>query len=59
MQEHFKGRIIRRMLGEQKFKEFAQDYDNYKAINIYKQIFKPSLTEQTKRALHRIRQFDF
>ena len=40
MQEHFKGRIMKRMLGETKFKEFVAEYDKYKAYNVYKQVFE-------------------
>jgi hypothetical protein len=40
MQEHFRGKIIKRMLGEDKFKEFVEEYDKFKAINVYKQVFR-------------------
>lgn len=58
MQEHFRGKIIRRMLGEKEFRKFANEYDKFKAVNVYKQVF-PELTPATRTALEKIRHWDF
>ncbi len=49
MQEHFRGKILIRMMGEDKFKEFVREYDKYKAVNIYKQVFEEKLPKRRLR----------
>lgn len=58
MQEYFRGKIIRRMLGETEFRKFAKEYDKFKAVNVYKQVF-PEMTSVTRSALERIKHWDF
>lgn len=49
MQEHFRGKIIKRMLGEAEFKAFADEYNKFKAYGIYKEVFKDeSVIEKLK-----------
>lgn len=36
------------MLGEAKFKEFAAEYDKFKAINVYKQMFEDQFENSFK-----------
>ena len=51
MQEHFRGKILKRMLGEQEFIKFAKEYDKYKVVNIYKQVFLEELPKKRDKFL--------
>lgn len=56
MQEHFRGKIIKRMMGDTKFKEFCQEYDKVKLVNVGREVFQ---TPATKTAIEKIKHWDF
>lgn len=59
MQEHFRGKIIRRMLGEIKYREFAKEYNRFKAYGVYKQVFEDPFVDGSIITTLRRKFFDF
>lgn len=42
-QEHFRGKILRRMMGEEQFEKFCSEYDAVKVVNAGRAVFEEDL----------------